>query len=235
VTVAVAGATGAVFVVVSTGTTLMRLDPPLIIPESRAAPRPSVMPNDTSAATSASGTTAVPPTTAQLSPAERSRLSQCFQRGNQNAATNLDYAIEMFSQCVLGDPGNAIYLQHLLGTLRLKHGVKKGGGLSGLWSAGGRAGLRKLIASGKQREAVKQGLDIVKGNPGDHGTLLVLAEACGQLGFADTQRCYLKAALDAAPADVEVNRRCAEFLASDGEYDQAIACWRRISRSAEMR
>jgi len=188
---------------------------------------PVPMSNNPSGAPAAGAS--APQPSASLSPAERQRLTQCFQHGSQSVSKNIDYAIDMFVTCVAGDPGNAIYLQHLLGTLRLKHGVKKGGGLSGLWSAGGRAGLRKLIASGKQREAVKQGLDIVKGNPGDHGTLLVLAEACGQLGFADTQRCYLKAALDAAPADVEVNRRCAEFLASDGEYDQAIACWRRIS------
>jgi preprotein translocase subunit YajC len=35
--------------------------------------------------------------------------------------------------------------------------------------------------------------------------------------------------LDAAPADAEVNRQCARFLANHGEFDQAIACWVRVA------
>jgi tetratricopeptide (TPR) repeat protein len=140
----------------------------------------------------------------------------------------------MFSVCVAGDPANAIFLQNLLGALRLKYGGKKGGGLAALWSAGGRGGLRKLAAAGKFREVITQGLEIIRSNPCDHGSLLVMAEASGRLGFADAQKVYLKAALDAAPADVEVNRKCAEFLASYGEYDQAVACWMRIEKAKGM-
>lgn len=187
------------------------------------------MPNDTPAAASASGTTAVPPTTAQLSPAERSRLSQCFQRGNQNAATNLDYAIEMFSQCVLGDPGNAIYLQSLLAVLKKKHGAKKAGGLSGLWPMSKAGGLKKFAEKAQWREVIRQGVEILKSAPSDHTVHLAMADACGQLQLHDAQRVYLKSALDAAPADPEVNRQCARFLANHGEFDQAIACWVRVS------
>ena len=56
-----------------------------------------------------------------------------------------------------------------------------------------------------------------------------MAEACGNLSLHETQRVYLKSALDAAPADPEVNKQCARFLASHGEFDQAIACWVRVS------
>ena len=183
----------------------------------------------------AAGTgSAAPQPSASLSPAERSRLTQCFQHATQSVAKNIDYAIEMFSVCVAGDPANAVFLQNLLGALRIKHGGKKGGGLAALWSAGGRGGLKKLIAAGKYREAIAQGVDIIKGNPVESGSLLLMAEACGKLGFGDTQRVYLKAALDAAPADVEVNRKCADFLSSYGEYDQAIACWMRIGNAKGM-
>jgi len=188
------------------------------------------MPNDSPAARPGTGTgSAVPQPSSSLSPTERSRLTQCFHHGSQSVAKNIDYAIEMFSVCVMGDPANATYLQNFLGALRLKHGVKKGGGLASLWSAGGRGGLRKLVAAGKHREAILQGVSMVRANPSDHGSLLVMAEASGRLGFADVQRVYLKAALDAAPADAEVNRKCAEFLVSYGEYDQAVACWMRIA------
>ena len=187
------------------------------------------MPNESPAAASTPGNGPVAPTTAQLSPAERSRLSQCFQRGNQNAATNLDYAIEMFSQCVLGDPGNAVYLQSLLAVLRKKHGAKKAAGLSGLWPISKAGGLKKLAEKAQWREVIRQGVEVLKGNPSDHLVLLAIADACGQLQLADAQRVYLKSALDVVPADAEVNRQCARFLANHGEFDQAIACWVRVA------
>ena len=176
----------------------------------------------------------VPQPSASLSPAERTRLTQCFQHGTQSIAKNIDYAIEMFAVCVAGDPVNAIYLQNLMGALRVKHAGKKGGGLSALWSAGGRGGLKKLVAAGKYREVIAKGVEIIRSNPCDHGSLLAMAQAAGMLGAADAQRVYLKAALDAAPADVEVNRTCADFLVSYGEYDQAIGCWMRIRNVKSM-
>jgi len=177
----------------------------------------------------ASGTpAAVPVPSAGLPEAERARLTQCFQRGTQNAAQNIDYAVEMFVTCVAGDPGNAIFLHHLLVTLRKKHGGKAAGALTSLFSAPARAGLRKLAAAGKSREVIVQGLEIIKSNPGDHTCFMLMADACGALGFLDVQRVYLKAALDAAPADPDVNRHCAAFLAAQGDFDQAIQCWRRV-------
>lgn len=187
------------------------------------------MPNEPPAAPPAPIDPAASPLAAQLSPAERSRLSQCFQRGTQNAPTNVDYAIEMFSLCVLGDPGNAVYLQSLLTALRRKYGPKKAGGLGAFWP-GSRAGsLKKLAATAQWREIIKQGVAILKVTPSDYGCLLAMADACGQLQLHDAQRTYLKSALDAAPADPEVNRQCAKFLADHGEFDQAIACWVRVS------
>ena len=165
-----------------------------------------------------------------LSPAERSRLLQCFQRGTQNAPTNLDYAIDMFAVCVMGDPSNAVYLQGLLGVLKRKHAAKKGIGLTALWSAASRGGLKKLAAAAQWRDLVKQGVEIIKSNPADHGCLLAMADACGNLMFLDAQGVYLRAALDAAPADPEVNRQCARFAANQGLFDQAIECWRRVSK-----
>jgi len=167
---------------------------------------------------------------ASLPPADRARLSQCFSRGTQNAATNVDYAIEMFAQCVLGDPGNAVYLQNFLGVLRKKHGAKpRGTGLSGLWNVGGKASMKKAAAAAQWNEVLKQGLAILRANPFDHSCLLAMAEAAGNLLLTESQRLYLKAALDAAPSEAEVNRQCARFLADRGEFDQAIACWVRVS------
>jgi len=174
------------------------------------------------------GNPSASPSFALLSPAERSRLLQSFQAGTKNLIANADYAIEMFTACVLGDPGNAVFLQALLGILRKKHPPKKSGGLASLFGGSKGGSLRKLVAAGQHRDVIKQGVEILKANPYDTGALLAMADACGQLGFTPTRQVFLKAALDAAPADQEVNRHCAKFAVEIGEFDQAIACWVRI-------
>jgi tetratricopeptide (TPR) repeat protein len=136
----------------------------------------------------------------------------------------------MFSLCVAGDPGNAIYLQSLLVTLRKKYAGKKAGGLAGLFAGGGGRSLKKLALNAQWRDVIKQGVEIIKTNPTDHTCLLAMAEACGNLMMVDAQNVYLRAALDASPGDAEVNRQCARFAANQGHFDQAIECWRRISK-----
>ncbi|RLT19078.1 MAG: hypothetical protein DWI27_03390 [Planctomycetota bacterium] len=171
------------------------------------------------------------PSTAALSPAERSRVMKCFHTGVQNLQTNASYAVDMFSACVVGDPGNAIFLQRLFEALKRKYGGKKAGSLTAFFATGSRATLKKLASQAQWRELIKQGVEIVKANPGDHACLLAMAEACGNLMFLETQAVYLRAALDASPTDPEVNRQCARFAASQGNFDQAIECWRRIGRT----
>jgi tetratricopeptide (TPR) repeat protein len=190
------------------------------------------MANDPSAGQA--GDPAASPSSALLSPAERSRLAQCFQAGTKNLTANADYAIEMYTACVVGDPGNAVYLQAFLGVLRKKHPPKKSGGLASLFGGSKGGGLWKKVNAGQHREVIKQGVEILKANPYDSGALLAMAEACNQLSFPATRQVYLKNALDAAPADPEVNKHCAKFAAEIGEYDQAIACWVRIGNIKSM-
>jgi tetratricopeptide (TPR) repeat protein len=173
------------------------------------------------------------PTWPSLSAGERSRLLQCYRTG-MNAAGNVDYAVDMFSVCVIGDPGNVAFLQAFLAALKRKFAGKKAGGFTALLATGARAGLKRSAANAQWRDVIKQGVEILKGNPGDHACLLAMAEACGNLMFVDCQAFYLRAALDAAPADAEVNKQCARFAASQGNFDQAIECWRRIGRIKGM-
>ena len=174
------------------------------------------------------------PSAALLSPGERARLLQCFQAGTKNLAANADYAIEMYSACVNGDPGNAVYLQALLGILKKKHPPKKSGGIASLFGGSKGGAVRKLVAAGQHKEAIKVGVDVLKANPYDTGVLLAMAESCGQQSFPGTRQVYLRNALDASPADPEVNRHCARFAAEIGEFDQAIACWVRIGAQKSL-
>jgi tetratricopeptide (TPR) repeat protein len=187
------------------------------------------MANESTAATAVPADPALSPSWAALSATDRSRLMQCYRTGMQ-AAGNAQYAIDMFSACVLGDPGNAVFLQAFLAALRRKFGSKKSGTFSSLLSAGGRAGMKRAASNAQWRDVIKQGVEILKSNPADHACLLAMAEACGNLMFVECQAVYLRGALDANPADAEVNRQCGRFAASQGNFDQAIECWRRIAR-----
>ena len=187
------------------------------------------MANESTAAPNVPADPALSPSWAALSAADRSRLMQCFRTGTQ-AAGNAQYAIDMFSVCVIGDPGNQVFLQSLLAALRRKFGAKKSGTFTSLLSAGGRTGMKRAASNAQWRDVIKQGVEILKSNPADHACLLAMAEACGNLMFVECQAVYLRAALDAAPADAEVNRQCGRFAASQGNFDQAIECWRRIAR-----
>jgi tetratricopeptide (TPR) repeat protein len=163
-----------------------------------------------------------------LTPADQKRLMQCYRTGTV-AAANVDYAVDMFAQCVLGDPGNPVFLHAFLEALKRKFAGKKAVSLTALFATGGR-GLKKLAAAAQWREVLKQGVEAIKANPGDHAALLTMAEAAGNMMWPEAQGRYLRAALDAAPADAEVNRQCARYAASQGNFDQAIECWRRVSR-----
>ncbi|MEO1991830.1 MAG: tetratricopeptide repeat protein [Pirellulales bacterium] len=169
-----------------------------------------------------------------ISEAEQKRLQKCFIAGEQKISGNVDYAIQMFAQCVLGDPSNAIYLQSFLAALKKKFGKKKAGGFSALFSAGARGGLKKLAANKQWLQLISKGVEILKTSPLNEGTLLAIANACEELGFHETHPVYLRAALDVAPSDPEVNLACAEYAEVRGEFDQAIACWRRISNIKSM-
>ena len=177
------------------------------------------MANESTAAAPGPVDPAAAPSTAALPAAERSRLMKCYVTGSQAQQGNVDYAIDMFAQCVIGDPGNPIFLQKLLEALKRKAGGKRAGSLTTFFGAGSRAGLKKLAASAQWRDVIKQGMEIIKGNLSDQVTLLAMAEACGNLMFLETQAFYLRAALDASPTDPQ------------GNFDQAIECWRRIGRT----
>jgi tetratricopeptide (TPR) repeat protein len=165
-----------------------------------------------------------------MSPAMRRRLQECFNRGVQNTQSgNFDYATELLTQCVAGDPGNVVYAQGFLGNLQRKYNNnKKGSTLASIRTAGSKASMMNASRKKDWSGLVKTGLEVLKVNPWDISTLLQIAHACSELGFIECRLVYLKGAQDADPKSVEVQRECAKALESIGEYNQAIACWTRV-------
>lgn len=168
-----------------------------------------------------------------VSPAVRQRLQAVFEHAKRSAEkSDYDYAHDLYTQCIVDDPANLIYLQHFLGNLGQKYGNnKKGSRFASLMNRGSRSTLTKSAAKGQWREAFAAACDALKTNPWDITTLLDVADAYEQIGSDECQLYVLRWALDASPKDVTVNRRAAHTLARLGHFDQAIACWRRVEQA----
>lgn len=168
-----------------------------------------------------------------IPPAKRRRLQQCFEHGSKNSSqSNFDYATDMFTQCVIGDPANPIYTKSFLDNLFRKYeNNKKGSRMASLSGAGAMGAIKKASFSKDWDSVIKSGLEMLKLNPWHVSTCTAMAQACEELKFDECQLLYLKAALDANPKDVEVNRICGKALGRQGHFDQAIACWARVQQA----
>lgn len=171
----------------------------------------------------------LPPVTAAV----RQRLQAVFEHAQRSAEkADYDYAHDLFTQCLVEDPANLIYLQHFLGNLSQKYGnSKKASRFSALRTKGSRMTLNKAAGKGQWKEAFTAACEALKSNPWDTSTLLDVAEAYQQIGSDECQLYAMRWALDAAPKDITVNRRAAEALARLGQFDQAISCWRRVEQA----
>lgn len=166
-------------------------------------------------------------------PAKRRRLQQCFEHGSKSAAQgSFDYAADLFTQCVLGDPGNVIYTQQFLKTLHQKYNNnKKGSKLAGMKGMGIQGSIKKASMSKDWPGVIAAGLEMLKLNPWHVPTLTAMAAACDVMEFSEAQLAYLKGAMELDPKDPHVNRLCGRALARVGEFEQAIACWQRVKQA----
>jgi tetratricopeptide (TPR) repeat protein len=167
-----------------------------------------------------------------ISPAKRKRLQQCFEHANlQMSQENYDYAAELLTQCVAGDPANFIYLQSFLSNLKKKYNNnRRGSNLAFIQGRGARGAVKKAASQQDWMGVIKAGLEALKLNPWDGSTLAQMADAAAALGAHDVQLAYLKTALEGSPNDANVNRLCAIALHQLGRYDEAIARWHRVEK-----
>ncbi len=167
-----------------------------------------------------------------ITPQVRRRLQQCFEHGSKSAAGgNYDYATEMFTMCVQGDPGNLIYVQNFLGNLQKKYGNnKKGSKLAGLKGGMVKGSISKAGMQKDWKGVITSGLEMLKLNPWDLQSLKAMGNACEQLQFDEVQLAYLKLAQDVDITDIDVNRLYARALGRLGRFDEAIVCWTRVQK-----
>ncbi len=174
------------------------------------------------------------------SPAVQKRLLKLFEAGAKQASQDkYDYAIELFTGCVQGDPGNLEYVQSFMTNLQKKYGsAKKLGPMVQFKERGARAALKKAVAQCAWDEAIQQGIAVLLVNPWDVPTLTAMATACGgvmneegataSLTYGDCELYYLKCAYDALPKDVEVCIQLAEALTKRERWVEAINFWHKV-------
>jgi len=168
-----------------------------------------------------------------ISPVKRKRLQKIFEHASkQMAQESYDYATELFGQCLVGDPGNLIYVQSYLGNLKKKYGNNRTGSrLAQFKERGARSGIKKALAQSAWDEVIAHGLKVLTVNPWDVAALTAMATAAQKSGDDECELFYLKCALEANSKDPEVNRQCALALAERQEFDQAIVCWHRVEQA----
>ncbi|HVX13899.1 MAG TPA: tetratricopeptide repeat protein [Pirellulales bacterium] len=160
-------------------------------------------------------------------------LQQCFEAGSSKSASgNFDFAVQMFTQCVVGDPANLLYAQNFLANLQKKYNNNKTGAkLAGMKSATSKPAVALAVKRKDWLGVISSGLEVLKVNPWDTGTLSEMGAACEQLGFDECQVVWLKGALEADVKEPEVNRLLGRALARQGQFDPAIACWLRVQQA----
>ncbi len=168
------------------------------------------------------------------------RLRRLFEAGNkQGGQDKFDYASELYTECVQGDPGNLGYLQSFITNLHKKYGSAKKLGMGAQFrERGARSALKKAIAQCDWDEALQQGFSVLLVNPWDASTLTAMATACegiltqegpsAAVTYGDCELFYLKCAFDTCPKDkpdYEICRQLAEALARRERYVEAINFW----------
>ncbi|MCE9546932.1 MAG: tetratricopeptide repeat protein [Planctomycetia bacterium] len=168
-----------------------------------------------------------------ISPAKRKMLQTQFERGSALAGKGeFDYANEMFTSCVAGDPGNVIYTQNFLNNLLRKYNNnKKGGKFAGLRGAGAKSKMSKCRRKKDWLGTIRNGLGYLKFNPWDTAVLTEIAAACAEFQYDDTRIEYLKVALAANTNDVDLNKAAALAFEDVADFDNAIKCWERIGKA----
>jgi tetratricopeptide (TPR) repeat protein len=163
----------------------------------------------------------------------RRRLQIWYTHGQEKAAAGVyDYATDMFSQCIEGDPASIDYVHAFLHNLHKKYNNnKKGAGFASRLKSSTLKALKKPSIKKDWPSILKTGLEQLKLNPWDSSTLLQVAHACEAMHCLEAQLAWLRAALDVDHDDPDINRLCAIALGKQGQFDQAIVCWARVEKA----
>lgn len=165
-----------------------------------------------------------------LTTSARQRLQKVFEHAQRCVdKQDHDYANKLFTQCVVEDPCNLVYLQNFLLNLQKKYeNNQKGSRLAGLKIKSLRSTLNKSVNKAEWEDALQAACSALALNPWDIPTLLALASAYEQLQSDECEVYCLRSALNTDAKNIDVNRQAGLSLERMGQFDQAITCWQRV-------
>ena len=139
-----------------------------------------------------------------LTPAKQKRLDAMLEHAQQKITGDKpdfkpdhDYATDLLTQCVLGNPSNIFYVKAYIENLQKKYNNNKTGKtLAKFQELGSRMAQKKAIDQENWDEAIKQGLKVLTVNPWDKTALMNMAKASSKYpGDFEVELYYLKTAL----------------------------------------
>jgi tetratricopeptide (TPR) repeat protein len=136
-------------------------------------------------------------------------------------------AMELLCDCVVRDPGNLIFVETFLASL--KRGRQPSSPFRGVMLR-----VRCLLALDKEDwdTVLQTGPRLVLLRPNDAPVLSGLATACQQRAFDDVALRYWTEASELRPDDVPLQRRAGIAFGEQGRFGQALQCWHRVYQQA---
>lgn len=154
----------------------------------------------------------------------RLELRRLFEQARQLLVVgHAEDARRRLAHCAAEDPGNLIYVDHLLQAVARSPQRK----VRGRW-LGERARLRRALGRSAWEEILRLGPQELTNGPEDGEILVGLANACGRMGFDEAQLRYIRAACARSPDDPEVNQAAGQAWAEAGYFEQALSCWQQL-------
>jgi tetratricopeptide (TPR) repeat protein len=163
-----------------------------------------------------------------VTPAERRRLQTLFEQATQ-LVSDYDMANKLLTECVVGDPGNVVYVEAFLRNLEHKYRQNKTGARIRVFY--GKGAFKKAVAKQQWHQVFRLGPAVLKTNPWDVSTLCAMATACEKQHdplFDEVELRYLRNALAAAPLEIGVHRQVARLLSRMARFDEALAHWESV-------
>lgn len=122
------------------------------------------------------------------------------------------YAIDCFKRCALRRGNIRRYAEALLFALQKKYGENQLRTMTKMLLAARQGILNSLVSQASWEQVRKQAIRILEIYPYHVPTLIVLAQACGQLGFDQTELVFCEAAWKLSPDDPELNAHYGDAL-----------------------
>lgn len=163
--------------------------------------------------------------------ADKNKMAaDCWRRATEALSREqYDYAVDMFFSAMTMVPDNLLYRQSLRGAERKLYGDN---------GSGARMSKIKLMKPRTQIKTARMKKDwktadlaaenALKINPWDAGLNATVGEACKNLGFSEVALFGYELAIKAEPENKEYNREYAQLQEERGNYQEALAAWRRI-------